>query len=471
VEKNMNKPTAKNFGKQIIALSLIAVISTLSVMAQTVVKMPKNKNPVSKDIELGRQYSAEAEKVFPVLNDSESTRYVQEIGRQLVRSIPQEYQQPAFNYQFKILNCSDINAFAIAGGYLYVCRGMIEGAKNEGEMVGVMAHEISHAALRHTTQQGPGLGTQITAIGAILGGAILGAPELGQVAAAGLLTKYSRKSEKEADLVGARIMANAGYDPHDLANLFKTIEAQSEGNRPPQWISSHPDPGNRYNYINAEANLLRISPNPIRETREFQRQRQRLLSMTPKAKSMEDLEKAAQGQQGTGQSPTAGGKYDPRNVELPSTRTRQYKAGNILSATVPDNWKEFPEEGGVQFAPDNAWGDKGITHGVMLGIQKGEGGNLQQESETYVQAIAKSNGYSQQGGYSRGSINGKNALRTIISGRSDITGRTEIVTVYTTLLSDGTLLYVLTVSPDNESSSYSRAFTNFVNSIRINDRQ
>jgi beta-barrel assembly-enhancing protease len=466
----MNKLTAKSFGKKIIVLSLTAIILNLSAMAQTVVKMPKNKNPVSKDIELGRKYSVEAEKVFPVLNDAESTRYVQDIGRRLVRAIPQEYQQPAFNYEFKIMNCNDINAFAIAGGHLYVCRGMIEGAKNEGEMVGVMAHEISHAALRHTTQQGPGLGTQITAIGAILGGAILGAPELGQVAAAGLLTKYSRKSEKEADLVGARIMANAGYDPRDLANLFKTIEAQSEGNRPPQWISSHPDPGKRFEYINAEANLLRVSPNAIRDTKDFQRQKQRLFSMTPKAKSMEELEKAAQGQQGTGQSPTAGGKYDPRNVELPSTRTRQYKAGNILTATVPDNWKEFPEEGGVQFAPDNAWGDKGITHGVMLGIQKGNGGNLQQESDAYVQAIAKSNNYAQQGGYSRGSINGKNALRTIISGRSDITGRTEIVTVYTTLLSDGTLLYVLTVSPDNESSDYSRAFTNFVNSIRINDR-
>jgi beta-barrel assembly-enhancing protease len=466
----MNKPTAKSFGKKIIVLSLIAIMSTLSVMAQTVVKMPKNKNPVSKDIELGRKYSVEAEKVFPVLNDTESTRYVQEIGRRLVRSIPQEYQQPAFNYEFKILNCNDINAFAIAGGHLYLCRGLIENAKNEGEMVGVMSHEISHAALRHTTQQGPGFGTQLGAIGVMLGGAIIGAPELGQILAAGFLTKYSRKSEKESDLVGARIMANAGYDPHDLANMFKTIQQQSEGSRPPEWVSSHPDPGNRYNYINAEADLLRVSPTSIRDTKDFQRQKQRLFSISPKAKSMEELEKAAQGQQGTGQNPTAGGKYDPRNVQLPSTRTRQYKAGNILSATVPDNWKEFPEDGGVQFAPDNAWGDKGITHGVMLGIRKGQGGNLQQQSDAYVQEIAKSNGYSQQGGYSRGSISGKNALRTVIAGRSDITARTEIVTVYTMLLSDGTLLYVLTVSPENESSSYSGAFTNFVNSIRINDR-
>jgi beta-barrel assembly-enhancing protease len=466
-DKHMNK----NFGKTLIVISLTAIISTLSVMAQTVVKMPKNKNPISKDIELGRQYSAEAEKVFPVLNDAESTRYVQNIGIRLANSIPREYQHPEFRYEFKILNCNDINAFAIAGGHLYVCRGMIEGARNEGEMVGVMAHEIMHAALRHTTQQGPGLGTQLGAIGAALGGLILGSPDLAQAGYIGVMSPHSRKSEKEADLTGARVMANAGYDPHDLANMFKTIEQQSEGNRPPQWLSSHPDPGKRYDYINAEANLLRISPNPIRDSNDFQRQKKRLMAMNPKAKSMEELEKAAQGQQGSGTNPAAGGKYDPRNVQLPSTRTRVYKAGTILTANVPENWKEFPgDDTSVMFAPDNAWGDKGITHGVMLGLQKGQGGTLQQETDAYVQLMAKNNNYSQTAGYSRGSINGKNALRTIISGKSDITGRTEIVTIYTSQLSDGTLLYVLTVSPDNEANTYSNAFTNFVNSIRINDR-
>ncbi len=467
----MNNSAAKSIGKKLIVVSLTAIISTLSVIAQTTVKMPKNKNPISKDIELGRQYSGEAEKVFPVLNDSESTRYVQDIGRRLVRSIPQEFQHSEFNYEFKILNCNDINAFAIAGGHLYVCRGMIEGAKNEGEMVGVMAHEISHAALRHTTQQGAGLGKQILGIGAVLGGAIFGVPELGQAAYAVLLTPYSRKSEKEADIVGARIMATAGYDPHDLANLFKTIEKESEGQRPPEWASSHPDPGNRFNYINAEADLLPVSRNPIRDTRDFQRQKQRLTAMTPKAKSMEEIEKAAQGSQGSGQNPTAGGKYDPTNVKAPSARTRVYKAGSILTANVPDNWKEFPDDSGVTFAPENAYGDKGITHGVMLGTQKGQGGNLQNETDSYVKGLAESNiGYIQQGGYSRGTISGKNALRTIISGRSNVTGKTEVVTIYTTQLSDGSLLFVLTVSPESESSNYSRAFLNFVNSIKINDR-
>ncbi len=457
--------------KQILGLLIIFTLVSSS-FAQTVVKMPKNKKPISKDIELGREYSQQAEKIFPVLNDAESTQYVQAIGRRLVSSIPREYQHPEFNYQFKILNCSDINAFAIAGGYLYLCRGLIENAKNEGEMVGVMTHEISHAALRHSTAEQGGTLSQIGAIGMILGGAILGGEagaQLGMLGAAAWMTKYSRAFEKQSDLVGARIMAIAGYDPHDLANMFKTIEGESKGNRPPQWLSSHPDPGKRYEYINAEANKLSISSNPIRDSREFQRQKSRLLSMNPKGKTMEQLEKEAQGKQsGSGQSSTSGGKYSG-NVQLPSTGTRQYNAGNILTASIPNNWKEFPAENSVMFAPEGAYGNDGITHGAMIGVYKGSG-NFQQDTQDFVNQMAKSNNYQQQSNYSNGRISGKNAVMTTISGRSTITNTTELVEIYTTQLSDGSLLYILTVVPQNQSSSYKNAFRNLVNSIRINDK-
>ncbi|MCU0239430.1 MAG: M48 family metallopeptidase [Pyrinomonadaceae bacterium] len=451
---------------------IVLLVMPYSLIAQTVVKMPKNKQPISKDLELGRKYSQEAEKVFPVLNDNESTQYVQAIGRRLVSAIPSEYYHPEFNYQFKILNCSDINAFAIAGGYLYLCRGLIQNAKNEGEMVGVMAHEISHAALRHSTAQQGGALSQIGAIGLILGGAILGGEagaQLGMVGAQAWMTKYGRAFEKQSDLVGARIMSIAGYDPRDLANMFKTIEGESKGNRPPQWLSTHPDPGNRYNYINAEAEKLRVSPNAIRDTKEFQRQKSRLFSMQPAAKSMEQLEKEAQGK---GRSNSTGGKFS-KNVPLPSQQTRQYNAGNILTASIPNNWKELPGEDSVMFAPEGAYGDyKGasaITHGVMIGVYKGSG-NFQQDTQAFVNEMAKTNNFQQQGNYQNGRISGRNAVAVNLSGNSEITGGVEVVTIYTTQLSDGSLLYVITVSPQNEINNYSVAFRNLVGSIRINDR-
>ena len=167
---------------------------------------------------------------------------------------------------------------------------MIEAARNEGEMAGVMAHEISHAMLRHGTAQGPGILTQIGAIGAIFGGAIVGAPELGQAAALGLITPYSRKFETQSDILGAQILARAGYDPRDLANMFQTIAKESEGGRAPEWISSHPDPGNRYNNINKEASMLRVSSNPIKITQGFQRT-QNFLRGLPRAQTMAEIEK------------------------------------------------------------------------------------------------------------------------------------------------------------------------------------
>src|SRR5205085_6115717 len=148
------------------------------------------------------------------------------------------------------------------GGPMFVNRGMIEAARNEGEMAGVMAHEISHVALRHgtaqATQQSNPL-NQILGIGAILGGAILGGQTgaaIGQTIYSGLLVyPYSREYETQADTLGAQIMANAGYDPIDLANMFKTIEKESGGSGGPDWLSTHPSPANRYENINRERQL------------------------------------------------------------------------------------------------------------------------------------------------------------------------------------------------------------------------
>src|SRR6185503_916226 len=116
----------------------------------------------------------------------------------------------------------DINAFALPGGPMFVNRGMIEAAKSEGEVAGVMAHEISHVALRHGTAQaskGQGaaiLGTAGQIAGAILGGTLGNVIGLGsQIGATAYITKYSREYERQADILGAQIMARAGYDPRE----------------------------------------------------------------------------------------------------------------------------------------------------------------------------------------------------------------------------------------------------------------
>jgi predicted Zn-dependent protease len=288
----MKKETRNGFSKNIVALMFLvsALIVPSAIIAQTKISMPKNKSNISKDQEIGRKTAAQVEQTFPMLNDRTSEAYINEVGMRLANAVPPEFQHREFNCQFKIVNASDINAFALPACYLYVNRGMIEAAKNEGEMAGVMAHEISHSMLRHGTAQGPSVLTQIGALGAMLGGAIVGAPELGQAAAAGIITPYSRNFEKQADIVGANIMARAGYDPRDLANMFRTIAGENGGQRAPEWISSHPDPGNRFNYINQEAAMLRVSANPIKFTDGFQRAQSFMRSL-PKAPTMAEIEK------------------------------------------------------------------------------------------------------------------------------------------------------------------------------------
>lgn len=457
------------FGRNLLALFALSAIyiTPLAILGQTKVSMPKNKASISKDIELGSKTAAQVERTFPMINDMASEAYINEVGNRLANAVPPEFQQRQFNCRFKIVNARDINAFALPACYLYVNRGMIEAAKNEGEMAGVMAHEISHAMLRHGTASGPSVWSQIGAIGAIFGGAIVGAPELGQVAAAGLITPYSRNFERQADIVGANILARAGYDPRDLANMFRTIAGEGGGQRAPEWISSHPDPGNRFNYINQEASMLRVSSNPIKITPGFQRTQQYLRSL-PRAQTMEEIEKGAQGQQGGQQGPTASGKYE-RNVPFPSG-SRTYNNGG-LAVNVPGNWREFPSQTEVWFAPDGAYGDNGITHGAIVGIQQGKGGNLQQEFDSYVKGILQSNTYLQaQSNYANASLIGRSGYTILLGGRSPVTGRNELARIYGAQTRNGSLFYVVMVVPEDQASSYNNAFNNILRSVRLNER-
>src|SRR6185436_15627203 len=218
----------------------------------------------------------------------EVTSYVEDIGRRLVAAIPAEFRHPEFRYSFDVVNVREINAFALPGGPMFVNRGMIEAAHTEGEVVGVMAHEMSHVLLRHGTAQAtkanspkaiiPALGGQI--LGAIVGGT------LGSVIATGTnfgvssyFMKFSREYEKQADILGAQLMARAGYDPRDMANMFRTIEKEGGGGGP-QFLSDHPNPGNRAEYITQEAKSLRVQGSS-RSNGEFQQVQARLKSATP----------------------------------------------------------------------------------------------------------------------------------------------------------------------------------------------
>jgi Peptidase family M48 len=372
------------------------------------------------------------------------------------------------------VNVKEINAFALPGGPMYVNRGMIEAAKNEGEVAGVIAHELSHVALRHGTAQA----TKATPyeIGTIAGailGAIVGGNAgtlIAQGTQFGLGTaflRYSREYEKQADLEGSQIMARAGYDPRDMANMFKTIEQQG-GSGGPQWMSDHPNPGNRYAYITKEAESLRVV-NARHDSSAFQNVQGRLRQMSP-APSTKEATRNAGNTRGGG-APSNGGRIST-NVERPSSRYSSYNEGNLFRISVPSNWRELPANNSVTFAPEGGYGavnqQSVFTHGVEAGVARNESRDLRSASEELVQDLAQSNPRMRRdGGWDRGTVGGRQGLRTMLTNQNDVTGRPERIALYTTTLNDGTLFYLIGVAPDQEFGVYDDVFDRIAGSLQF----
>src|SRR5687767_12700451 len=135
------------------SVTLALVLCSTLAAAQTKITPPANKYTPAQDVELGMKAAAEVRQQLPVMSDDEVTSYVEDLGRKLVAALPADRRQPGFRYSFDVINVREINAFALPGGPMFVNRGMIEAAKTEGEVVGVMAHELSHVVLRHGTAQ------------------------------------------------------------------------------------------------------------------------------------------------------------------------------------------------------------------------------------------------------------------------------------------------------------------------------
>ena len=468
----------------VMALALFAL--PLTALGQTRITAPKNKYKISDDVQAGQQAAQQVYQQMPILRDSYVDNYVETVGRRLAAAIPAEFQHPEFRYSFDVVDARDINAFALPGGPMFVNRGMIEAADTEGMMAGVMAHEMSHVALRHATAQATE--TQKYQVGSILGqiaGAVIGGG-VGQVVAAGSqigfgagALKYSRGYEKQADLLGAQIMARAGYDPRDLATMFQKIQSQG-GSGGPEWLSSHPNPGNRYQYIMQEASMLRVEPGAGRsDTSQFRAVQERLRGY-PRARTMQEIANSGQRypNQG-GQYPNDGNNYPTTNddyargerVAYPSTRYQTQRT-NLFSVAVPSNWRQVGgDQTSVSYAPSGAYGSQGITHGVMFSVVQSQYNDLQTASRDVINSLTQGNNYLRQAtNFQRTTLGGRGALTTTLTGRSPLTNRNERVTIITTQLGNGQVFYMAAVSPQDEYPNYQRAFNDILRSLQLNTR-
>ena len=244
----------------VLAAGLMTLFS--DVAAQTRVKPGFNLFSPEQDVQVGRQSAVQVEQQVPVLRHDAATAYVNLVGRRLAANAP----GPRFKYTFKVANLSDVNAFALPGGYIYVHRGLIERVRSEGELAGVLAHEIAHVGLRHPTNQASKAYVAQAGLGII--GALLGDRDaststqimqtVGGFGLNALFLRYSRKAETEADVAGTQILARSGYDPMDMARFFQYLKSLSgrEPSRIQRFFSDHPSPGDREARIRQEVALI-----------------------------------------------------------------------------------------------------------------------------------------------------------------------------------------------------------------------
>lgn len=301
------------------ALVIAAWVATASTVGQAQFTPVTCRNPMSEqqEIDAGKKFALEIYRQMPVLPENDPvTGYVQRLGAKLVRFAPRvtgvEEQWP---FSFHVVASSEINAFALPGGSIFVNLGTVQAAESEAQLAGVMAHEISHVVMRHSTcnmasQQRRGL---LYGLGAIGSAILLGNGAAGQLAQTGIgfgqsldFLHMSRGDEQQADLLGTEILYDAGYDPRGLPQFFETIRAKyGEGGA--QFMSDHPNPGNRTQYVNAEIEKLPRRTGEVRTTPEFTRVHAQAAGLaTLDAKQIQSGQWRASGKYATGPGSNGG---------------------------------------------------------------------------------------------------------------------------------------------------------------------
>ena len=144
-------PVTRRRPSPALAALLVVGLGVMAASAQTVITPPKNKYTPEQDVQLGKEAAAEVRQKYPIIADDQINAYLDRAGHALVQAAPPGLNQPVFEYSFTPVNLKEINAFALPGGPMFVNRGMFDAASSEGEVVGVMAHELAHVLLRHGT--------------------------------------------------------------------------------------------------------------------------------------------------------------------------------------------------------------------------------------------------------------------------------------------------------------------------------
>ena len=237
------------------------------------------------EVQLGKQFSRQIEQDMKMYTDPIITAYIDQLGQHLAN----HSQRKNITYHFKVVNTEVVNAFAVPGGYLYVNIGLIRAAANESELAGVIGHEIGHVVGKHGVKQ---MTRQLglTAVAQLA----LGEDQsklkqmVANLAANGVLMKYSRDAEREADRYAVQEMYDAGIDPEGMATFFEKLLNLQKGkpSKLKQLFSTHPPTTERIAAVRSHIAKLPRKSNLKEDSQHFHQIKKRLPppSKTPTGK-------------------------------------------------------------------------------------------------------------------------------------------------------------------------------------------
>ena len=452
--------------RQFILLYALGVFGCAPAFAQrTQLKPPWNMYSPQADISEGKKFAAQVQQQTQLCNAPKVDSYLTQLGKRLASHL--DTHGVDYPWEFHCVNDKSINAFALPGGYVFINRGAIEAADNESQLAGVMAHELSHVALRHgTAQASKGSLAQGAAgiFGAIFGGSTGGAllTQGVSLGAASVLLKYSRGAETQADVMGTQVLYDSGYDPRGMSQFFEKLQQESKGKNPPEFFSDHPNPDRRLERVDEEIEKLGgIPQNARRDTADFEAAKREVMKLPAPAKKAKPAV-AAQGG-GTAGPPPA-----------PSEGMTAYQNSG-LSLQYPDNWKQFGgDENGATFGPEGGVVNDGSGHGALaygltVGTSKGQGTDasaLESSTQEIISELQKTNPNMKVTRQAQSvKLNEQPAMSTYLVNDSPGGGK-ETDWIVTVARPDGMMYFVCT-APEGEFETYRKACGAALDSVRF----
>jgi len=408
------------------------------------------------DIQLGEANAKQVLQQYQPVQNEFIQEYVRRIGNRLAAS---DYAKSSgFQFNFTVLHVGDVNAFALPGGPMFVFTGLLKACENEAQLAGVMGHEMSHVILRHGTHEATK--ANMIQLPALLAGAVIGNESMaGKLANMGLglgansfILKFSRTAESEADAMGSQLMAEAGYNPVEMARFFQKL---GEGPQPPQFFSDHPSPGNREKAIQAEVQAFPRRAYDF-QAGDFARLKSEVNALPPPPKPQ-----APQAQSGS---------------TAPSGTWQEFR-GQMFTVSYPGNWQVFGDPGSssATIAPREGLVTQGgstqIGYGAILSyfVPESKKADLRAATDDLIHHLKSDNPRTVVTSSSPRSvrIGGSNGLVTILSNSSPF-GGSETDALLTVLRPQG-LFYLIFVAPEKNFPQLQDTFQRMIDSLRFKD--